>query len=815
MTKPVTITVQRAANSNKRSCRRRTVTRIQKMNIKAKQTLEFEKILDMLAEKAVSPAGKEMCLKLTPSSKEEIIESMQTQTADALNRLIRNSSAPFTDKADIGECLEALKKERSLSIPELLRISVLLDTTSALKSYGRSDRENTDSLTEYFEGLEPLSDVQKELKRCIISEEELSDDASSELKHIRRQIRLFGDRIHSELTQMVNNKYRSYLQDSVITMREGRYCIPVKAEYKGNVPGLVHDQSASASTYFIEPAAIVELNNRLRELAIEEQREIEAILKALSLECSAHIDELTYNSRTVIKLDFIFAKGRLALDMNATRPVYNTKGIIKLRKARHPLLDKAAAVPIDLRIGEDFNMLIITGPNTGGKTVSLKTAGLLCLMGQAGLHIPAADRSELSLFKEIYADIGDEQSIEQSLSTFSSHMKKIVEILKKADRSSLCLFDELGAGTDPTEGAALAIAILDDLHKRKVTTIATTHYSELKVYALREKGVENACCEFDVETLSPTYRLLIGVPGKSNAFAISKKLGLRDYIIEKAKKQINRQDESLEDVLTRLEDERVTLENIKNEIAEEKDELNRLKEEYNKRNTKLSEQRDRLLRSAKEEAAQILKEAKDTADEAILTFQKSGSIRQMEEKRDSVRNKLTEVQKNRSDIITPKASRTKNRPEDFKPGSDVRIISMNLKGHVLSAPDRNGKLFVQCGIMKIESNIRDLELIEGTDIGEIKQKYKAGSYSLSKASSISAEINLIGKTADEAITELDKYLDDACLSHLSTVRIVHGKGTGTLRNAVWHHLKRLSYVSSYRLAEYGEGDAGVTIVNFK
>ena len=784
------------------------------MNIKAKQTLEFEKILNMLAEKAVSPAGKEMCLKLTPSSKEEIIDDMQTHTADALNRLIRNSSAPFTDKADISDCIEALKKERSLCISELLRISALLDTASGLKSYGRLEKDHTDSLTEYFEALEPLSDLQRELKRCIISDEELSDDASSELKHIRRQIRLSGEKIHSELTQMVNSRYRTYLQDTVITMRDGRYCIPVKAEYKGNVPGLVHDQSASASTYFIEPAPVVELNNRLRELAIEEQREIEAILKALSLECSAHIDELSCNSKTVIRLDFIFAKGRLALDMNATRPVYNTRGIIKLRKARHPLLNKAEAVPIDLRIGEDFNMLIITGPNTGGKTVSLKTAGLLCLMGQAGLHIPAGDRSELSVFKEIYADIGDEQSIEQSLSTFSSHMRKIVEILKKADRSSLCLFDELGAGTDPTEGAALAIAILDDLHKRKVTTIATTHYSELKVYALREKGVENASCEFDVDTLSPTYRLLIGVPGKSNAFAISKKLGLRDYIIEKAKKQINRQDESLEDVLSRLEDERLKLESIKNEIAGEKEQLNRLKEEYNKRNDKLNDQRDRLLSEARQEAARILKDAKDTADEAILTFQKTGSIRQMEEKRDSVRNKLTEVQKNRSDIITP-ALRRKNRPEDFKPGSDVRIISMNLDGHVLTSPDRNGKLFVQCGIMKIESNISDLELIEGKDIGEIKQKYKAGSYSLSKASSISAEINLIGKTADEAITELDKYLDDACLSHLNTVRIVHGKGTGALRNAVWHHLKRLSYVSSYRLAEYGEGDAGVTIVNFK
>ena len=798
-------------------CRINHTTNIQqflKMNIKAKQTLEFEKILNMLAEKAVSPAGKEMCLKLTPSSKEEIIDDMQTRTADALNRLIRNSSAPFTDKADISDCIEALKKERSLCISELLRISALLDTASGLKSYGRLEKDHTDSLTEYFEALEPLSDLQRELKRCIISDEELSDDASSELKHIRRQIRLSGEKIHSELTQMVNSRYRTYLQDTVITMRDGRYCIPVKAEYKGNVPGLVHDQSASASTYFIEPAPVVELNNRLRELAIEEQREIEAILKALSLECSAHIDELSCNSKTVIRLDFIFAKGRLALDMNATRPVYNTRGIIKLRKARHPLLNKAEAVPIDLRIGEDFNMLIITGPNTGGKTVSLKTAGLLCLMGQAGLHIPAGDRSELSVFKEIYADIGDEQSIEQSLSTFSSHMRKIVEILKKADRSSLCLFDELGAGTDPTEGAALAIAILDDLHKRKVTTIATTHYSELKVYALREKGVENASCEFDVDTLSPTYRLLIGVPGKSNAFAISKKLGLRDYIIEKAKKQINRQDESLEDVLSRLEDERLKLESIKNEIAGEKEQLNRLKEEYNKRNDKLNDQKDRLLSEARQEAARILKDAKDTADEAILTFQKTGSIRQMEEKRDSVRNKLTEVQKNRSDIITP-ALRRKNRPEDFKPGSDVRIISMNLDGHVLTSPDRNGKLFVQCGIMKIESNISDLELIEGKDIGEIKQKYKAGSYSLSKASSISAEINLIGKTADEAITELDKYLDDACLSHLNTVRIVHGKGTGALRNAVWHHLKRLSYVSSYRLAEYGEGDAGVTIVNFK
>ncbi len=784
------------------------------MNQKAQQTLEFNKILQLLAEKASSPAGKEMCYKLMPSSKEEVIESMQADTEAALSRLIRNSSVSFAS-VDIKDCLAGLKIERTLNAAELLKISKLLENTARIKAYGRTDKNYEDTLTPHFDSLEPLTPLLSELNRCIISEDEISDEASANLKHIRRQIRLAGERIHSELTKMVNDKYKAFLQDSVITMRGGRYCIPVKSEYKGSVPGLVHDQSSSASTYFIEPAAIVELNNKLRELEIDEQKEIAEILRDLSAKCSLHLTELSVNSRTLTKLDFIFAKGFLALEMNAMRPVYNKEGIVNLKKARHPLLDREKVVPVDIRIGGDFTMLIITGPNTGGKTVALKTVGLLSLMGQAGLHIPAGDRSELSIFKEIYADIGDEQSIEQSLSTFSSHMKKIVEILKKADSSSMCLFDELGAGTDPTEGAALAIAILDELHKRKTTTIATTHYSELKVYALREKGVENGSCEFNVETLSPTYRLLIGVPGKSNAFAISKKLGLRDYIIENAKKQINKQDESLEDVLSRLEDERVKLESIKSEIDIEKRELSRLKEEYGTRNKKLNEQRERILREAKEDAADILKEAKETADEAILAFQRSGSIQEMEQKRDGIRRKLSKVKEGSSDIIAPSKKAKKNKPEDFKPGSDVKIVSMNLKGRTTSMPDAKGKVFVQCGIMKIESNISDLELIEGGDIKESERMYSGSSYGLSKASSISSELNLIGMTTDEALNELDKYLDDAYLSHLSTVRIVHGKGSGILRNAVWRQLKRLNYIDSYRLAEYGEGDSGVTVVCFK
>ncbi|MBQ7565301.1 MAG: endonuclease MutS2 [Lachnospiraceae bacterium] len=788
------------------------------MNIKAAQALEYEKILEMLAEKASSKAGKDMCRGLLPSVKPEVIETMQQETADALSRLIRNSAVSFGGSIDIRGILSELKIERTLSAGQLLTVAKLLETTAKIKGYGRTEsHEEPDSLTGYFEVLEPLSPLCRDLNRCIISEEEISDEASSDLKHIRRQIRLTGDKIHSELTQMVNNKYRSYLQDSVITMRNGRYCIPVRAEYKGNVPGMVHDQSATASTYFIEPAAVVELNNKLRELEIAEQAEIEAILASLSKDCAEHLNELTTDSRTLIKLDFIFAKGFLALEQNATKPVYNEEGRIRLRKARHPLLDKKAVVPTDIHIGREFgfSMLIITGPNTGGKTVTLKTTGLLTLMGQAGLHIPALDRSELSIFHNVYADIGDEQSIEQSLSTFSSHMKKIVEILKRADSRCLCLFDELGAGTDPTEGAALAIAILNDLHKRHVTTLATTHYSELKVYALRKKGVENASCEFDVETLSPTYRLLIGVPGKSNAFAIAGKLGLRDYIIENAKKQIDRQDESLEDVLTRLEDERVNLENIRNEIDEEKKALEKLKNEYDDRTKKLKDSRERVLKEAREEAAEILKDAKETADESILLFQRSGgSIQDMERQREKLRKKLNRVNQGTSDLIIAEKPRKSNKPADFKLGADVRILSMNLTGTVASAPDAKGKLFVQCGIMKIESNLNDLELLQPKEESS-RTKYSTNTYGLSKASTISAELNLIGKTTDEALTELEKYLDDAYLSHLSTVRIVHGKGTGTLRNAVWKQLKRLKYVADFRLAEYGEGDSGVTVVDFK
>ncbi|MCR5790270.1 MAG: endonuclease MutS2 [Lachnospiraceae bacterium] len=789
------------------------------MNSKAPQVLEFHKILQMLSEKASSAAGKDMCLKLLPSGKPEVIETMQQETADALARLLKNSAVSFSGCLDIKDCLAALKIERSLNAGELLRIAKLLENTNRIKAYGRSKEtmEQPDTLSPYFDSLEPLTELAKELNRCIISEDEISDEASSTLKHIRRQIRLTGDKIHSDLTHMVNNKYKNVLQDNVITMRDGRYCIPVKAEYKSSVPGMVHDQSASASTWFIEPAAIVELNNKLRELVGQEQAEIERILMELSASCGAHLQELTTDSRTLTRLDFIFAKGFLALEQNATKPLYNEEGIISLRKARHPLLPKDTVVPTDIRIGRDFKMLIITGPNTGGKTVTLKTVGLLSLMGQAGLHIPTLDRSELSVFQEIYADIGDEQSIEQSLSTFSSHMKKIVEILKKADQSSLCLFDELGAGTDPTEGAALAIAILDELRKRQATTVATTHYSELKVYALRKKGVENASCEFDIETLSPTYRLLIGVPGKSNAFAISKKLGLKDYIIENAKKQIDKTDESLEDVLSKLEDERVTLENVRSEIDREKAELSRLKEEYETRSKKLADSRDKLLRASREEAEDILREAKETADEAILAFQKSGNIQDMEKMRDKLRQSLSRLRQGNADAIAvPKDTEDKKKLKaaDLKPGTDVKIISMNLEGRVISPPDQKGKLFVQCGIMKIEATLPDIELIETKETQKLRREAGAH-YGLSKASTISPELNLIGKTTDEALYELEKYLDDAYLSHLSSVRIVHGKGTGALRNTVWKQLKRLKYVSAFRLAEYGEGDAGVTIVTFK
>lgn len=793
------------------------------MNTKVLTTLEYTKIIDLLTEKADSEPGKKLCRELVPSTDLSAIRTAQRETKDALARLFRIGSTSFGSNRDLGFSIRSLEIGSSLSMSELLKLASFLDNVSRIKTYGKKEREDlpNDSLDTYFEGLTPMTQLANEINRCILSEEEMADDASPRLKSIRRSKLSTNEKIHSQLTSMVNGAYRTFLQDAVITMRDNRYCIPVKAEYKSQVSGMVHDQSSTGSTFFIEPAAVVNLNNQLKELDLQEQEEIEVILGDLSSQAAVHTSELAADQKIMTTLDFIFAKAKLAMEQNATEPIFNTEHYIQIRKGRHPLLDKKKAVPIDVRLGKDFDLLVITGPNTGGKTVSLKTVGLFTLMGQAGLHIPALDRSELSIFSEVYADIGDEQSIEQSLSTFSSHMTRVVHILQHADADSLCLFDELGAGTDPTEGAALAIAILNYLHDRGIRTMATTHYSELKIYALSTNFVENACCEFDVETLRPTYRLLIGIPGKSNAFAISSKLGLSDEIINAAKEQISKEDESFEDVIADLEQSRVTIEKEQQEIAEYKERIRTLQEQLQKKNEKIDQAKDKILRDANEKARAILQEAKDVADETIRDFNKVGAsadIKELEKKRQKVRDKINE--KNGKLALGNNQKKPANQktvdPKKLKKGDSVKIISMNLKGIVNTLPDARGNLFVQCGIMRMQTNINDLVPVkEETITAPALQRTNTGKLKMSKSFSVSSEINLLGCTVDEAIAKLDKYLDDAYLAHLPSVRVVHGKGTGALRSAVQSHLKRLKYVKEYRLGEYGEGDAGVTIVTFK
>ena len=793
------------------------------MNTKVLTTLEYNKIIDLLTEKADSEPGKKLCRDLVPSTDLSAIRTAQRETKDALARLFRIGSTSFGSNRDLGFSIRSLEIGSSLSMSELLKLASFLDNVSRIKTYGKKEREDlpNDSLDAYFEGLTPMTQLANEINRCILSEEEMADDASPKLKSIRRSKLSTNEKIHSQLTSMVNGAYRTFLQDAVITMRDNRYCIPVKAEYKSQVSGMVHDQSSTGSTFFIEPAAVVNLNNQLKELDLQEQEEIEVILGDLSSQAAVHTSELAADQKIMTTLDFIFAKAKLAMEQNATEPIFNTEHYIQIRKGRHPLLDKKKAVPIDVRLGKDFDLLVITGPNTGGKTVSLKTVGLFTLMGQAGLHIPALDRSELSIFSEVYADIGDEQSIEQSLSTFSSHMTRVVHILQHADADSLCLFDELGAGTDPTEGAALAIAILNYLHDRGIRTMATTHYSELKIYALSTNFVENACCEFDVETLRPTYRLLIGIPGKSNAFAISSKLGLSDEIINAAKEQISKEDESFEDVIADLEQSRVTIEKEQQEIAEYKERIRTLQEQLQKKNEKIDQAKDKILRDANEKARAILQEAKDVADETIRDFNKAGAsadIKELEKKRQKVRDKINE--KNGKLALGNNQKKPANQktvdPKKLKKGDSVKIISMNLKGIVNTLPDARGNLFVQCGIMRMQTNINDLVPVkEETITAPALQRTNTGKLKMSKSFSVSSEINLLGCTVDEAIAKLDKYLDDAYLAHLPSVRVVHGKGTGALRSAVQSHLKRLKYVKEYRLGESGEGDAGVTIVTFK
>ena len=807
------------------------------MNEKVLKTLEYNKIIARLAEHASSEDAKKRCLTLTPGTDINEINLLQLQTKDALNRLFKGGRISFSGVHDIRDSLKRLEIGASLSITELLRVCSLLEAAKRSKAFSRTSIGHTgpdrpaaadgtdelpvDSLTGFFDQIEPLTPLCDEIRRCILSEDEIADDASSTLRSIRKSMRGMNDKIRAQMNSMINNTTtRSYLQDAVITMRDGRYCLPVKAEAKSQVPGMVHDQSSSGSTLFIEPLAVVNLNNEYKALLIKEKEEIEVILANLSNLTAGYSMQLHTDYNVLTELDFIFAKAAFAQTYNGVAPTFNTDGRINIKKGRHPLLDAKKVVPIDVRLGEDFTLLIITGPNTGGKTVSLKTVGLLTLMGQAGLHIPALDRSELAIFENVYADIGDEQSIEQSLSTFSSHMTNIVSFLKHVDEHSLVLFDELNAGTDPTEGAALAIAILSYLHQRGIRTMATTHYSELKVFALSTPGVENACCEFDVETLSPTYRLLIGIPGKSNAFAIAGKLGLPDYIIEDAKTHLTEQDESFEDLLTDLETSKRTIRKEQEEIEHYKRELARLEEETRQKRDKLEEQRDRIIREANEKAHEILADAKETADETMRNFHKFGkaniSVAEMEKERERLRKKMNATQNSmKTDTKKPKKA---YKPSDFKLGESVKVLSMNLTGSVTSLPDSKGNVTVQMGILRSTVNISDLEIIDEAPAYSFAKRTRQtgkGKVKMGKSLAISPEINLLGKTVDEAIAELDKYLDDASLAHLSSVRIVHGKGTGALRAGIHKYLKRQKHVKSFRLGAFGEGDAGVTIAELK
>ena len=790
------------------------------MDKKTLSKLEYDKIINLLMEQASSEAGKLRCKTLRPMTNLEDISIAEEQTAAAFSRIVKKGRLSFSGCYSVEDSMKRLEVGAALSSAELLKICKLLEVASRAKSYGRHEtvEELEDCLDAYFEQLSPLTPLSSEIRRCILSEDEISDDASSTLKHIRRNIENINDKIHSTLSSLVNGSLRTYLQDQIITMRGDRYCIPVKAEYRSQVNGMIHDQSSTGSTLFIEPMAIVKLNNDLKELFGKEQEEIQVILARLSVEVAEYIDEIRTNYQVLSELDFIFAKGSLALSMNASKPIFNTNGYIHIREGRHPLLNKKTVVPITITLGDTFDLLIITGPNTGGKTVSLKTVGLFTLMGQAGLHIPALDRSELAIFENVYADIGDEQSIEQSLSTFSSHMTNIVSFLQDVDERSLVLFDELGAGTDPTEGAALATAILSYLHDKGIRTMATTHYSELKVFALSTPGVENACCEFDVETLRPTYHLLIGVPGKSNAFAISSKLGLPEHIIESAKNHLSEQDESFEDLLTDLETSRRTIEKEQAQITAYKKEIELLKQELDKKHEKLEERRNRIIQEANEKASAILREAKEVADDTIKQFHKFGkeniSASELEKERERIRKQMEKTQSKKIEPVKP---RKQHKPGDFHLGDSVKVLSMNLKGSVSSLPDAKGNLFVQMGILRSQVHISDLQIID-EPLSETEKQFRrtsTGKMKMNKSMSVSPEINLLGKTVDEALAELDKYLDDAYLSHISPVRIVHGKGTGALRNGIHNYLKRLKYVKSYRLGAFGEGDAGVTIVEFK
>ena len=792
------------------------------MNKKVLQTLEYNKIIDELVSFASTPSGKEACRTLQPQTDAGWIETAQRETSDALTHILTKGELSFYGIADIRPSLKRLAVGSSLSTHELLDIAKLLSAAASVKNYFRQglreDDTTGDSLNERYQLIEPLSPLMQEIRRCIPENDTIADDASTGLSQVRRQLKLTNNRIHEQLNSILSSSARNMLQDSIITMRNGRYCLPVKAEYRSSFRGMLHDQSATGSTLFIEPAAVVKLNNDIRQLELQEQEEIDKILADLSNLAAEQSFFIEQDYNVLSELDHIFAKAMLSKKMRGTRPIFPPEGYIEIKKGRHPLIDPKKVVPIDIHLGRDFSLLVVTGPNTGGKTVSLKTVGLFCLMGQAGLHIPAFDNSCLRIFHEIYADIGDEQSIEQSLSTFSSHMVNTVSILNKADADSLVLFDELGAGTDPTEGAALATAILANLHKRGCLVMATTHYSELKLYALQTPDVQNACCEFDVATLQPTYRLLIGIPGKSNAFAISGKLGLSSEIINDAKDRVSSDAQNFEDVLSDLEASRIKLEKEQQAITENRKEISRLKKELREKTEKLEQSREKILQNANQEAGRILSEAKDIADSTIRKYTKWAKsdrhIQEMEKERAELRSRMNKHQ-NQSGSKPQKRKKKTIKASDLMIGSNVHILTLNADGTVSTLPNEKGDLFVQAGLLRTQVNIKDLELLPDAKPKQEKRQSGSGRIRIDKASSVRQEVNLIGMTVDEAMPVLNKYLDDAYLAHMSQITVIHGRGTGALRKAVHQQLARLKYVKSYRLGEFGEGDMGVTVVSFK
>ena len=787
--------------------------------------LEFDKIINQLTEKAVSKPGKQLCQELMPSTNLYEIHRWQSETAEAFSFLVTRGTPAFLGLRDVETSVNRTEKGAILTMEELLQIAEFLYGVDSMKSYGKHVREDESypCMDPMFQGLNPLSSIEKEIRRCIASEEEMFDHASPKLASIRRDIRITQERVRSHLQSMIHsNTYKAMLQDEVITQRNGRFCIPVKAEFKGNVAGMIHDQSGSGNTVFIEPAAVVQLNNQATELSLEEQKEIRRILAGLSELVHGGASEILDDYHIMVQLDFYFAKAKLALQMNAAEPVLSENMEIELKNARHPLLDPATVVPITISIGGRFTSLIVTGPNTGGKTVTLKTLGLLQAMGQAGLHIPTSDKPKLAVLDQIFADIGDEQSIEQSLSTFSSHMVNIVDILKKVTPFSLVLFDELGAGTDPVEGAALANAILEDLRKRKILTAATTHYSELKVYALSTEGVENASCEFDIDTLKPTYRLLIGVPGKSNAFAISRRLGLPESVIDDAQALLESNDVQFEEMMTDLELRRRKQEEEQERIAELSREIDQLHAQAVAEREKLDRQREKILTKAKEEARDILYKAKNEADETLREMNKlireghTVDIRELEARRTKLREEAAKAQK-RTEKETAEVIKEID-PKALKPGTKVRMKGFDQICIVQNAPDNRGRLMIQAGIMKMQIKVSDLESIIDDQGSDEKQKVtgkglSAGSFG--KAQTIGLEVDLRGMTIDEGIAVLDKYIDDAYLAGVPKVTVIHGKGTGALRNACHQFLKRSKLVKSYRLGVYGEGESGVTVVEMK